>query len=141
MNRISLRRVGRCAVVGGLVTLSMGALSAPALAHHKHSSVSITGPTSVQLGTPFSFKVKGFLAKPATDVGVWELPNPCGAKVTSAIGSGGELQQVQPHQGHKFSLNVNLFARVPGGHYLCAYVFSLPSRKTYAHAQHTWSNH
>jgi hypothetical protein len=142
MKRISLRRVRRCALLGGVVALSVGVFSAPALAH-KHSSVSITGPTSVTLGTPFSFKVTGFLAAPASDVAVYELSNPCPAKVSGAIGSGGELQQIAPHQGHKFSLKVNLFARIPGAHNLCAYVFNVhvPSRKTYAHAKHTWTNH
>jgi hypothetical protein len=129
-------------IIGGLVALSIGASSAPALAH-RHSNVSIAGPTSVKLGTNFHFKVTGFLAKPASDVAVYELSDPCKAKVHDEIGTGGELTQIAPRPGHKFSVRVNRFARVPGVHYLCAYVFNrkVPSRKTYAHAQLSWTNH
>ncbi len=148
MERISMRWVGRCALLVALVALGVGLLSAPALArkHHKaRSSISITGPTSVKLGTPFQFRIRGFLAKPATKVAVFEDSTACATRQLAELNrsSSAEMDQFFPPAGHHFSRIESLFARNEGRHYLCAYVFnrSVPSHKTYARAQHTWHNH
>ncbi|MFN8173671.1 MAG: hypothetical protein U0T02_01230 [Solirubrobacteraceae bacterium] len=151
MERISVRWVGRCVLLVALVVLGVGLLSAPALARRHHrvhrttNSISITGPTSVKLGTPFRFHLRGFLAKPATKVAVFEDSRACAVRQLDELHrmSSAEMDQFFPPAGHHFSRIESLFARNPGKHYLCAYVFnrSVPSHRTYARATHIWRNH
>lgn len=154
MDRISMRRMGRWVLLGGLVVVALGALSVPAFAggharrhrgHAVHSRISIAGPTSVKLGSPFRFRITGFLAAPATKVAIFEDSRSCSSKQLDELNrrSSVEPDQFLPSRGHHFTRNLSLFARVLGKHYLCAYVFNkgVPSHRTYARAQHVWSNH
>jgi hypothetical protein len=123
----------------------MIAVSASALA--SSSSVKITGPSSVKVGTKFQFKISGFDAKPADRLDLFEASVPCSASASNET----LVQSVNPllnndtnvKKNHSFSETLKLSAKHAGTHYLCAYLVidKAPSFTTKAHAQKKWTDH
>jgi hypothetical protein len=147
--RISAASRSRLARLALGVTVLVLAFSA--VADGAGSSLKLTGPRSNKLGTRFSYTISGYAAGAGDYVVAWEQLYPrsgCAgtyaaesarAFLPSTYGIGLETAtSVRP--GSSFSIGAAFHAVNPGQHRLCAYLISLETGATYAHAAAWWTN-
>jgi hypothetical protein len=134
-----------------LLGVTMLVLAVSAVAYGAGSSLKLTGPHSNKLGTIFSYKISGF-AGAADFVVAWEQTFPrsgCAstyaaestrAFLPSTYGIGLETATSVRHSS-AFSIVAGFHAVNSGEHGICAYLISLETGATYAHAAAWWTNH
>jgi hypothetical protein len=125
---------------------AMLALALPLSALASASSIKVTGPSSVKIGTRFVYKVSGFAASPANFLAIWEAPPTirCARTYDREYNLSSSLSYIGGKHlkaGRDFSRSTTFTAKHAGTHYLCAYLINLRSTKTYAHAAAHWSDH
>ena len=122
-----------------------------AVAYGAAGPLAITGPHSNKLGTAFSDRISGSATGAADYVVAWEQLYPrSGCASTYAAEStraflpsvyGLGLETATPvTRGRSFSIVARFNAVNPGEHGLCAYLISLETGNTYAHAATWWTN-
>jgi hypothetical protein len=135
-----------------LVVATVAALVFSAVTYAAANSLKLTGPHSNRLGTTFSYKITGYAAGAADFLVAWEQLNPhAGCASTYAAESargflpttyGTGLETAVPvKHGSRVSIVARFHAVNPGEHGLCAYLISLETGDTYAHASVWWTNH
>ena len=127
-------------------------LAFSAVAYGAGNSLTLTGPRSNKLQTYFKYTIAGVAAGAADYVVAWEQLYPrAGCASTYAAESTRAflpatyaiaLETASPvARGSTFSLVARFHAVNPGEHGICAYVISLETGETYAHAGAWWTNH
>jgi hypothetical protein len=135
--------LGIAAAATSLVVLTGGPASASA------HTISLSGPTSNTLNTPFTYTITGHAGGPADYVVAYEqFHKHAGCASTYLVESTRVFQKkysASLFKNHKvsghYSLKVHFGAANPGRHGLCGYLINLNSGKTYAHAGAWWVNH
>ena len=135
-----------------LIVATAAALAFSAVTYAAANSLKLAGPHSNRLGTTFSYKISGYAAGAADFLVAWEQLNPrAGCASTYAAESargflpatyGTGLETAVPvKHGSRVSTVARFNAVNPGEHGLCAYLISVETGDTYAHASAWWTNH
>jgi hypothetical protein len=135
-------RLVRYSIVSAVVAATALVLSTGALA--AGSSIVLRGPHVNKFGTAFKYTASGSASGPANFVWGWEAPygTMCASKYSAESKRPGIFLFVNKSvaKNARFSITINFLARNLERHRFCAYVVNKASRKTFAHAETTWTN-
>ncbi len=135
------RRIARTVLAVALVTL---VFSGVASAGDPSSSIKITGPKSVQLGTTIQLKGSGYTGQATSVVVYLDVKGQC---AQTAKAQQGKALTFGPFSKNK-KLNFPLPPLTPGNpptslgkHTVCAFLTGPSAKKTYAHAGFSYTVH
>ena len=136
------RRIARAVVPAvALVTL---VLSGVAYAGNPSSSIKITGPTSVKLGTTIQLKGSGYAGQASSVAVYFDIKGQCAKTAKAQHGKALTFGPFSKNKNFKFPLPRLTPGNPPtslGKHTVCAFLTGPNAKKTYAHAGFSYTVH